>query len=427
MRHGDFAGRGLVALAGIMLSAFSLRLAVSGVSPVLDRVHEDVALDAASTGLLAMLPTLGFALTGLLTAAVIRRVSLEALLTLASALTVVGMVARAASSQPMPFLAFSLLTMIGLGIGNVTLPPIIKKYFRRHIAPLTAMYSMLLGLSTAAAPFFAVPLAELGGWRFSIAAGAIFSAAAFVPWLVMWVTVRREEAPAAASTVPAPGDAPVPPWRSPIGWGLVLLFVGTSSNTFSMFTWLPRVVSGYGFSEHQAGLMLSYYAILGIPVSFAVPMLVRRLSRTTGLGLCAVGLYAVGYLAMLVWPTASWGSFDLMWVWITVFGLAQASFPLALTLINARTRTTAGAGALSGFGQGVGYLAGCVGPLLFGVLHEWGGSWWFSFGYLWLMLVILSAGVVLTGPRRFLEDREVPSGGDRPHGRPESDPAGVMD
>lgn len=400
----------MIALAGIVLSAFSLRLAVSGVSPVLDRVREDIALDATSTGLLAMFPTLGFALTGLLTAAVMRRVSLEALLTVACALAAFGSVARAASTSTGPFLGFSLLIMIGLGIGNVTLPPIIKKYFREHIAPLTAIYSMLLGLSTAAAPFFAVPLADAAGWRFSVGSWAVFSLAAFIPWLLMWVSVRREGARAASSSgVPDPAEAPVKPWRSPIGWGLVLLFVGTSSNTFSMFTWLPRVIGSYGFTEHQAGLMLAYYAILGIPVSLVVPLLVRRLSRTTGLGLTAVALYALGYLGLLSWPTAQWGPLDTVWVWITIFGLAQASFPLALTLINARTRTTAGAGALSGFGQGVGYLAGCVGPLIFGVLFTWGGSWWTSFGYLWLMLIALTAGVLLTGRRRFLEDRPSPA------------------
>lgn len=400
----------MIALAGIVLSAFSLRLAVSGVSPVLDRVREDIALDATSTGLLAMFPTLGFALTGLLTAAVMRRVSLEALLTVACALAAFGSVARAASNSTGPFLGFSLLIMIGLGIGNVTLPPIIKKYFREHIAPLTAIYSMLLGLSTAAAPFFAVPLADAAGWRFSVGSWAVFSLAAFIPWLLMWVSVRREGARAASSSgVSDPAEAVVKPWRSPIGWGLVLLFVGTSSNTFSMFTWLPRVIGSYGFTEHQAGLMLAYYAILGIPVSLVVPLLVRRLSRTTGLGLTAVALYALGYLGLLLWPTAQWGPLDAVWVWITIFGLAQASFPLALTLINARTRTTAGAGALSGFGQGVGYLAGCVGPLIFGVLFTWGGSWWTSFGYLWLMLIALTAGVLLTGRRRFLEDRPSPA------------------
>lgn len=91
-------------------------------------------------------------------------------------------------------------------------------------------------------------------------------------------------------------------------------------------------------------------------------------------------------------------------MWLTLFGLGQASFPLALTLINARTRTTAGAGALSGFGQGVGYLAGCPGPLVFGVLSGPVTGWWLSFGYLWLTLLALGVGVVLTGRPRALED-----------------------
>ena len=87
-----------------------------------------------------------------------------------------------------------------------------------------------------------------------------------------------------------------------------------------------------------------------------------------------------------------------------MFALAQASFPLSITLINARTRTTAGAGSLSGFGQGLGYLAGSLGPLAFGLLFGATGSWWPSFGYLWAMLAVLSAGIVMTGRHRFMED-----------------------
>ena len=43
---------------------------------------------------------------------------------------------------------------------------------------------------------------------------------------------------------------------------------------------------------------------------------------------------------------------------------------MALTLINLRTRTAAGSAALSGFTQGVGYAVACLGPLLFGMLHD---------------------------------------------------------
>ncbi|ASE10428.1 MFS transporter [Kocuria rhizophila] len=404
-----------MALAGVVVTAFTLRLAVSGVSPVLGRITEDLHLSPAEAGVLAMMPSLGFALTGILTTLAMRRVGLEALLIISCALAAAGTVARALTTGDVGFVVLTFVTMCGLGMGNVVLPPVIKKYFPHRIAALSALYSMLLGMSTATAPFFAVPLADAAGWRVSVGSWAVFSLAALLPWLVLWVGARRgSRRPPAEQTpdltvlpdaVVAPATtARVKPWHSRIGWGVVLMFTGTSANTFSMFLWLPRFLTDTGFSEHTAGLMLSYYAILAVPVSFAVPFLVRRFGNTVVLGLSTVALYALGYLAVLLWPHAQWGGFELIWVWITVFALAQASFPLSITLINARTRTTAGAGSLSGFGQGLGYLAGSLGPLAFGLLFGATGSWWPSFGYLWLMLLVLSGGILLTGRHRFMED-----------------------
>lgn len=404
-----------MALAGVVVTAFTLRLAVSGVSPVLGRITEDLHLSPAEAGVLAMMPSLGFALTGILTTLAMRRVGLEALLIISCALAAAGTIARALTTGDVGFVVLTFVTMCGLGMGNVVLPPVIKKYFPHRIAALSALYSMLLGMSTATAPFFAVPLADAAGWRVSVGSWAVFSLAALLPWLVLWVGARRgSRRPPAEQTpdltvlpdaVVAPATtARVKPWHSRIGWGVVLMFTGTSANTFSMFLWLPRFLTDTGFSEHTAGLMLSYYAILAVPVSFAVPLLARRFGNTVVLGLSTVALYALGYLAVLLWPHAQWGGFELIWVWITVFALAQASFPLSITLINARTRTTAGAGSLSGFGQGLGYLAGSLGPLAFGLLFGATGSWWPSFGYLWLMLLVLSGGILLTGRHRFMED-----------------------
>lgn len=404
-----------MALAGVVVTAFTLRLAVSGVSPVLGRITEDLHLSPAEAGVLAMMPSLGFALTGILTTLAMRRAGLEALLIISCALAAAGTIARALTTGDVGFVVLTFVTMCGLGMGNVVLPPVIKKYFPHRIAALSALYSMLLGMSTATAPFFAVPLADAAGWRVSVGSWAVFSLAALLPWLVLWVGARHgSRRPPAEQTpdltvlpdaVVAPATtARVKPWHSRIGWGVVLMFTGTSANTFSMFLWLPRFLTDTGFSEHTAGLMLSYYAILAVPVSFAVPFLVRRFGNTVVLGLSTVALYALGYLAVLLWPHAQWGGFELIWVWITVFALAQASFPLSITLINARTRTTAGAGSLSGFGQGLGYLAGSLGPLAFGLLFGATGSWWPSFGYLWLMLLVLSGGILLTGRHRFMED-----------------------
>jgi CP family cyanate transporter-like MFS transporter len=66
-----------------------------------------------------------------------------------------------------------------------------------------------------------------------------------------------------------------------------------------------------------------------------------------GLILC----YPLGYLGLMLAPVAG------AVLWAVVIGVASAVFPLALTLIGLRARTSEGTAALSGFTQSVGYLA----------------------------------------------------------------------
>jgi MFS transporter, CP family, cyanate transporter len=58
---------------GLMLMALSLRHAVTGVSPLLSRIEEDVNLGAVGTTVLGMLPTIAFGIAGFSTPPIIRR------------------------------------------------------------------------------------------------------------------------------------------------------------------------------------------------------------------------------------------------------------------------------------------------------------------------------------------------------------------
>ena len=91
-------------------------------------------------------------------------------------------------------------------------------------------------------------------------------------------------------------------------------------------------------------------------------------------------------------------------LWIVIVGLGPSTFPMALTLINLRTRTQVGSAALSGFTQGVGYTLACVGPVLFGVLHDMSGGYLLPFAMLMVaVLVVLISGWQACKPR-MLED-----------------------
>ncbi|MGO7983281.1 MFS transporter, partial [Rhizobium johnstonii] len=105
-----------------------------------------------------------------------------------------------------------------------------------------------------------------------------------------------------------------------------------------------------------------------------------------------------GYLGLLLVPTTA------TWLWISLAGIGPLLFPLALVLINLRSRTHAGSVALSGFVQGLGYAIGALGPLLVGVLHETSGGW--GVPLLFLMgtaLVAIFAGAIVARPH-MIED-----------------------
>ena len=57
--------------------------------------------------------------------------------------------------------------MAGYGIGNVVLPPLVRKYFPDRIGVVTAGYVTLLAVGMAMSPQFSVPLADAaaGGYR----------------------------------------------------------------------------------------------------------------------------------------------------------------------------------------------------------------------------------------------------------------------
>ncbi|MET4590757.1 CP family cyanate transporter-like MFS transporter [Arthrobacter sp. 754] len=385
---------------GILLMALSARLAVAGVSPIISLIAPDLPFDAVSIGILGMLPTAGFALMGFITPQFLRHLRLEPLLLIAILLAVAGQLGRALGTNVTVFLLLSLLTMIGLGMGNIVLPPLVKKYFPDRVGLLTALYVTLFAISTAVAPQLAVPIAEESGWRVAVGIWSIVGAAAALPWIIVIVRngIKRR-----AMTRPNRNSRPIPgprirPWRSPVGWGLALIFAGCSSNTFAIFTWLPAVLIDRGFTPGQAGSMLALYAIIGLPTSLLVPLLLARMRRPFPIGVSFTLMFAIGYAGLLLAPETS-SPF-----WVVLFGLGQGTYSYALLMTNKRTRTTAGSGALSGFAQGVGYSLAGLGPLLFGLLHDLSGGWIASFALLCACLLALTAGLLMINQPRMLED-----------------------
>ncbi|WP_067818217.1 MFS transporter [Nocardia inohanensis] len=380
------------------MSALTLRIAVTAFTPLASRIGDDIGYGTAVIGVFGMLPTAMFAVAGLLTPIMTRRFGLEKTALIAMGMTAAGSAVRALVPETWELLAFSALALTGMGIGNVVIPPLVKRYFSDRLALLSAVYIVMVQLGTVVPALITVPVADAHGWRVSLGMWALLAVLAALPWIGV-LRVRREAARADSTEMPADTAESIGKvWKSPLAWGMALMFGMTSLTTYSMFTWMPTIFSDAGAGASFGGSMVGIFALVGLVAALSAPIVVGRMANPFPVVIGCAVFFFIGFAGLLIAPMSA----PLLWV--IALGLGPSTFPMALTLINLRTRTAAGSAALSGFTQGVGYAVACIGPVLFGALHSMTGGWLLPFAFLTLAVLVLVGGAWLACKPRMLED-----------------------
>ncbi|MGZ4520359.1 MAG: MFS transporter, partial [Mycobacteriaceae bacterium] len=321
----------------------------------------------------------------------------------------VGSFTRALAGDTLVLLALSALALGGMGVGNVVIPPLVKRYFHDRVGGISALYITFVQLGTVLPALVAVPLATATDWRVSIGSWTVVAVAGAVPWIAVLMMERSKASPLAQThdhAVVGGDEAPElfvghpegKVWRSPVGWGMAAMFGMTSLNTYALFTWIPKILTEAGGSAELGGNMVGLFSSLGLIAALTMPVLATRVANPYPIVLVCVVFYAAGFLGLLLAPMQH------PVLWVALVGLGPSTFPLSLTLINLRTRTPAGSAALSGFSQGVGYTVACLGPLLFGLLHDSTGGWAWPFAMLSCAVVVLMIGGYVACKPRMLED-----------------------
>ncbi|MFF3336629.1 MFS transporter [Streptomyces sp. NPDC002888] len=198
-------------------------------------------------------------------------------------------------------------------------------------------------------------------------------------------TAPRQEAPSevTASHVP-PGlprsrpsvsgvtDEPSPPLpltRDPTAWALAVYFGLQATAAYVVIGWLPQIFRDAGLSAEKAGVLFAVTSVLGIPLSLALAAVAGRLRDQSAVAV-TIGLFGLaGYAGLWAAPAAA------PWLWAVLLGVANCSFPLALTMIGMRGRDGATVIRLSAFAQSTGYLLSIPGPVLVGALYQHTGGW----------------------------------------------------
>ncbi|MGC5284727.1 CynX/NimT family MFS transporter [Micromonospora sp. DT231] len=393
-----WAGR-TAALLGIVLVAFTLRQAVATISPILGDIRADIPISTIGVGLLGTLPPILLAASGFIAPRVARGVGLEGGIALALLLMTLGHLVRACAPGFAVLLVGSVVALAGTGIGNVLLPPIVRRYFPDRVALLTALYVCIVGVGTAVPAAVAAPVAEQTGWRFLLGVWSVTSIAALLPWLVIIARERRQRRSDAVAVESPPSAVVTRLWRSRVALSITVVFSTSTICTYAAFAWLPEILGDIaGSTPTEAGVLLAVTGLISVPGAFIAPLLVARLRNVGWLIAAGVASFVFGYLGLLLAPAT------LTLLWVLLIGSGSILFPVCLVLINVRTRSHDGTVALSGFSQGVAYALGALGPLLVGLLHDVSGGWALPLLFLLAVALVATIPAITLARPAFVED-----------------------
>jgi CP family cyanate transporter-like MFS transporter len=348
----------LLALS-VVLVAINLRPAVAGVGPVLPELRAGLPLSGVGAAALTTVPVLCFGLLATVAPRLARRFGIEPVLAGVMAALAAGALVRVLDGPPVLF-AGSVVAGGAIAIGNVLLPPLIKRDFPDRSGLMMGVYTMAVSGAAAVAAGVAVPLADASvlGW---LGAWSVPAALAAMAWLPR--TGGHTRPPAS----PAPGRSLL---RDALAWQLTIFFGLQSLSFYAVLGWLPSMYRDFGATPAVAGFLLSFSGLVQIPVSLVVPSLANRATHQVGYAVGGTALIGAGVTGVLLAPMAA------PYLWVALIGAGQgACFALGLNLFVLRTERVVDTARVSAMAQSIGYTLCAFGPLLVGLLHDATGTW----------------------------------------------------
>ncbi|MEG3614402.1 CynX/NimT family MFS transporter [Isoptericola haloaureus] len=388
------AGAGGLVLAALLLVALNLRAPLTALAPVIDQVAAGLGMSSAGVALLTSIPVLTFAVCTPASAVLVGRWGPERALVVGLLAILVGTLLRSSGSVGAALVGTAVLG-IGITLGNVSVPVIITRDFRRRAAGVTGAYTATMNAGSTLTTVFTVPLAVAFGWQWALAGWGVLAAVALVAWVPAGRSLSRRH-----DGVPTSDTRAQERQRATAQRGLAVLlaiaFAGHTAGYYAMSTWLPTILADrLGFDAATAGSGAAPFQLAAVVGAFLVPLgLAGRLSeRTVATVQCVLWLTLP--VALLLVP-------QLWWVGVCLAGAAQGGiFAVIFTLVARRSPSVATARRTSAVVQTGGYACGATAPIALGAVYEATGGWTAPLALLTALLVAMTVALwMAAGPPR---------------------------
>ncbi|WP_160061103.1 MFS transporter [Psychromonas sp. L1A2] len=354
----------IILILGILLIAANLRGPITGIGPVLDQVIDSFQLTSSQAGMLTTLPLLAFAIASPMATTLAKKQGLEISLFIALVLIGLGLSTRLIDSVIILYLGTAVIG-VGIAIGNVLLPSLIKRDFPHKVAVMTSAYVLAMGIFAGSYSALLIPLAAYQniGWQIALASYGLITLFS----LIIWLPQLKLHTKPTKDLTQSHTQGKI--WHHAIAWHVTLCLGLNSFFTYIMIAWLPNILIEGGHDAQQAGVLHGAFQMASaVPGIILIPLLSKlKDQRILALSLAILGFICA--LGLLYFP-------HFAFIWSTTLGFcAGAIFILGLSYISLRTHHSRQAASLSGMAQCVGYLLAAIGPMFAGALHSHFDSW----------------------------------------------------
>lgn len=373
--------RSIMPIIAIFIAALNLRPIITSISPLLETIRQSLDMSAASASLLTSLPVLCMGIFAPVAIKISKRLSIERAITYSLLLICISTTAR--------YFAFSswimLLTAFIGGIGIAIIGPLLSGFIKQSFAnpsSIVGVYSLAVAIGAALGAGLSIPLTTLyvNSWQSSLSSWSILALVAIFFW---FRPIKKEVNPQNNANIYTSEERSLKSILTSRQALLLTSFFGILACMFyCITTWLPSIVIDMGYTKQTAGMVLTVFSIVQLPVSFLIPILVSRFKHRVILLVGCSSMELIGLITLLL-PISPFVS--SIFLGIGAGGL----FSLGLTLPIDEASDTREANILAAMTQSVGYIFAALGPVFIGFIRDYSGSFTSAITYMILFVIIM--------------------------------------
>ncbi|WP_155592866.1 CynX/NimT family MFS transporter [Lysinibacillus cavernae] len=370
--------RSILPIIAIILASFNLRPVITSVSPLLGTIRESLQMNAATASLLTSLAVLCMGLFAPFAIKLANRWSIER--AIAYSLILIGLATAAR------YFAYSawvmLLTAFLSGIGIAVVGPLLSGYIKEKFtnpSRVVGIYSLALVLGASLGSGLSIPLSNFfQSWQISTASWAILALIAVFFW---WKPIEHKSVAATASNTASAAMNVKQMLTNQKAWLLTGFFGLMAFMFYTIMAWLPPIAEDIGYSQHEAGMMLTLLTVAQMPATFLVPILNNRFQHRAVWLIGCSSLELIGLL-MLLCSINPWLSSVLIGIG------AGGLFSLGLTLPIDEAKDINEASILAAMTQSVGFVFAALGPFFVGLIRDFTGN--FTAAIIGMIIIVMA-------------------------------------